>query len=366
MTSNIYKRLQKRFGIALTDTQFIMLATAQPDNPLTEEDALKFDKRFSWDDVIISGLIHLKPEIANQYKPIFTAREIAHLYSFGITPDRIASDVDKERVRLVQKISRINGINFFYSKFKYIAAGASAIVVLKEQDGKKEAWKFCEYAEKEYRILRKVEKANKNLCNVVKTTGPVQYKIAMPVEYVDGPTLENFLNEYTLKPKKAFKYIIDLLNGLEEFGNAGLIYRDVHGRNVIINSADDRALFVDAGLSSSNGNIINEGNRAYGGNNDLVSLGQLSYTMIAGHNLFKEGTGNTLETSVKDQIKQSREEIYKDKKKLQSMLVNVQREFPEKIGYGIAKLLDDDLWTQPSVDKIKSLKKVFNDLYKSL
>lgn len=192
----------------------------------------------------------------------------------------------------------------------------------------------------------------------VQVQGEKKYSILM--EYIDGLTIEQILSrDKTMNPYQALCYGKDIMRGIRELRNAGIYHRDLHDRNIMI--MNEKAVIIDLGAATENPAEIYSLNRAYGGNNDLVSLGQLMYKMVTGDNLFKEETGDSKQ--YKDQIKTEREKTYDNSELKQKMLGKVKIDVKhEKLAHIITTLLDDDIWTQPSLEQVKQTQRMMEML----
>lgn len=182
---------------------------------------------------------------------------------------------------------------------------------------------------------------------------------------LEGETLETVLNKKSKLPyEKCTRYSRDILNGILELRNAGIYHRDLHPKNIIVAEKVDvdvpeRAIIIDLGEATDNPNEIYQGNRAYGGNNDLISLGQLMYKMATGQNLFNESLDFTCYSAVKDGVKTVREEVYDNPQKKDEYLSKVRENIEDReLSEIIIELLDDDLWTQPSLERVQEMQKV--------
>ncbi|MBU1030738.1 MAG: phosphotransferase, partial [Nanoarchaeota archaeon] len=148
---------------------------------------------------------------------------------------------------------------------------------------------------------------------------------------------------------------------------AGIYHRDLHDRNIMIDEENDKAIIIDLGTATTNPNISNPQNRLYGGNNDLISLGQLMYKMATGHNLFNEENGQSQQSPTKNHIKTEREKAYETKETLQPYLNKVKENIQESnLAKLITNILDDKLWTQPDKEKVEETKKTIEEYLSSV
>ena len=193
--------------------------------------------------------------------------------------------------------------------------------------------------------------------NMVEVDGKPVYSILM--SYVEGSTLKDYLDKKEkLTESEVIQYGADLCNGLLEIRTADdkgkeIYYRDLHLENIMIDKKTSRAKITDLGEATFDPKTIHNQNRSYGGNNDLVSLGQIMYKMATGENLFNET--NKQDDEVKDQIKVTREKAYKSKVTLKHYLNKVKQGVEGPLGDIIVDLLDDELLKQPSLKKLEEV-----------
>ena len=141
------------------------------------------------------------------------------------------------------------------------------------------------------------------------------------LEYIDGETLESLLDKQKkgLNKREVMKYGEDIFNGLCELRQLGIFHRDVWLGNIMIDKEEDRAVIIDLGSSTDNPNESPVDNRRYGGENDLVSLGQIMYKMAIGRHIFNTSV-DTSTSFIPGKIKKEREKIYADKSLLEKRL----------------------------------------------
>jgi len=180
---------------------------------------------------------------------------------------------------------------------------------------------------------------------------------AILTEYINGQTIEELLSKTTINPLKVVLYGIQILQGLKELRRVSIYHRDLHDRNIMIDEENDRAVIIDLGAATTNPNEVHEQNRLYGGNNDLISLGLLMYKMATGHNLFSDESGHSYREEIKDNIKTEREKTYEDPTLKKAMINKVRTDIEGGLRRIIMNLLDDDLWTQPSIEQVKQTQK---------
>jgi len=76
--------------------------------------------------------------------------------------------------------------------------------------------------------------------------------------------------------------------------------------------------------------------------------------MATGRNLFSDEEGMTRYR--KDEVKGERERAYADPQLKQSYMDEVRQDLPFSLQSLTVSLLNDDLWTQPSLDKIREIR----------
>jgi len=340
------------------------------------EHANSYPKKFEGGDVFYLFKRGFKPEDAQKYYKGFAGFEISIMWSMEIKPEMLSLEKQRRLRKLIKKVisGRMNigiksgeGIAYKPERIKFLGSGYNSIVLM----GGNRAFKFSKDVYRDYLTLEHVQKANKyNLKNVINVIREDAYSYYLPnfvieVEYVQGDSLENKIKkEGELSKDKAIQYGADILNGVRELRVAKIYHRDIHGGNIMIDEKKDRAVIIDLGASTPNPKEIHALNRAYGGNNDLISLGLLIYKMAKGDNLFKEGPGFTCYSAVKEGIKTKREETYDDPEKKKAMLEKVREGTPGELGEITANLLDDDLWVQPEIEKVEATQKMFEEYAK--
>ncbi|MBD3313514.1 protein kinase [Candidatus Woesearchaeota archaeon] len=361
-------------------------------------DANDYDYRFNLEDIIRLSIIDCSPDVANEYNTDFTGTDIYLLYSIGLKPNNIPEDPKlqeyihkilnmlKER-RTMPDIERVGSREIseeilfnFFQDFRVLGTGAHGIVLLDQSEvldyvilnflahgQDSEDWtskkrdfqyaiKFSIKAEHEFNLLSLMKSHD----YVVKPLG-YMHGVYIKLGFIQGETLENLLkNKGSLPYDNTMKYGTDILNGIFELRRDGIYHRDIHERNLMIDEDIDRAIILDLSAATRKYWDIHRNNRAYGGNNDLISLGQVMYKMAAGHNLFNEGHGFTCYSAVKEGIKTTREKVYDDPELLQSYLNKVREDVKDRnLADLIVYLLDDDLWTQPGLEKVQETQRMF-------
>jgi len=149
------------------------------------------------------------------------------------------------------------------------------------------------------------------------------------MEFIEGKTLLQYLQENTPNPKEIISYGKDILNGIAELRRGSVSHGDLWLGNIMIDSVKNRAVIIDLGSATDNFENKPKCNRRYGGENDLQSLGQIIYKMITRCHIFNP----TIDTSthiIPERIKKERERIYADQSALETRLKQIDENVPDK------------------------------------
>jgi len=266
----------------------------------------------------------------------------------GLNQDYFEGKNGPRMISLFNRISACEEFSEFAVNFKLIGTGTTSVVLLFRNS----AWKFSLDAEREYNLLKKVEEANEGTPRNILKVKQVYDRIAVELEFISGDSLEKILSKEHLNRDRTISYSKDILNGIRELRQAGIYHRDLHGGNVLIEEEKNRAVIIDLGYATKDPEEVYNGNRAYGGNNDLVSLGQLMYRMAVGRNLFKD-EGFTCCSKVKERIRINRANIYSSKIEKEHYFKIVREKVQGELGKIIADLLNDGLYRQPPIERIE-------------
>ncbi len=260
--------------------------------------------------------------------------------------------------------------NTLYKTLSLFASGGESFIFNEEDI----SWKFSYGIDHEYELLELLRKKQKEKSNVVRLLDKPDYakrsiqehNLAIKIERIFGETLEKkLLSRKPFLIEKTFSYTKDVINGIIELREVGIYHRDIHDRNILIDEKKDRAVVIDLGVATTDSSEIHSLNRSYGGNNDLISVGQLMYKMATGRNLFNEGPGFTCYSVVKKGVKTKREEVYDDPELLQEYLCKIREDVADSVLADIiVDLLDGDLWVQPELEDVIEAKAMF-ERYKS-
>lgn len=339
------------------------------------ETANSYDKRFTGEEVVYLAEAKIDPEKAQKYDSKLKGPHIVILARMEYSPEKLKELDDKEKENIYAVSDSIvkdilQPENLIHFDFKLIAVGSTAAILLK--DNKAYKYSTPDNIDGEFRIFEKLE--DKKFKYIIKYLGvkkdqntPLHPlvsviirdnlldKLALELEYIDGDTLEKIIEKDGVLPSsKVLKYGFGILKGIEELHNEFLFHRDLHDRNIMIHSDTDQPVIIDLGtvVTMQEQYNVHDLNRAFGGNNDLISLGQLMYKMATGNNLFLDQDPRGLSKSeIKNKIKARREEVYFNADLKQQYFEKVKQtvngDFVEIIAELIVYLLDDDLWVQP-------------------
>lgn len=432
--------------------------------------AEKYDRKFSGYDIahLVAG--KCPPKRANRYynilKNITKPKErlasgsawglrIATLNLIKLTPEILMSLDGKRKRNIAKTFATIESAMWdepaygqekiwYNPNYSLVELGGSAVILRRRDLGREAAWKFSKNSFYEAKLLLKLNEPK----NVVRlknrdaiasslssqeTMGLYEDKIAIELEYIYGTTLEKYIGimndksperkllnaifgkENYPSKRKILKYSEDILNGIHELRQAGIYHRDLHGKNIMHDRMDDKMVIIDLDAATEKPKEVHNLNRLYGGNNDLVSLGQIMYKMMTGNNLFNEGEGFSCYSVVKNKVKTVRERVYDnpalkqahfgkietdvldalertypyggilssnpiknsltDKsnriveearkeavryaRQRKSRYLSAEKPYAKKISNLIVKLLDRDLWTQPSMNEVEEMRTLF-------
>ena len=320
---------------------------------ITPEQVREYDKRFSITDIINCN--DIGPSEANNFPEEVENYLIPLLSMINVLPSQYSQEKIKGIERhLLTVLLNIHDLRKNPDNYYFLGTGVSAAAILNRKTNT--SYKCAENLETEIELLTKLREEvgeTKNVVNYKQTISKKDIHV-IEIEYIKGDTLERKLKEEkNFSSKKILQYGSDILNGILELRNAGIYHRDLHDRNIMIDEDEDKAVIIDLGAATTNPEKRHPLNRSYGGNNDLVSLGQLIYKMYTGHNLFNEGFGYSGADETKDEIKKEREAAYDNPEILKKYLNKVRRDVKGELGETIATILNDDLWTQPSMEKVE-------------
>lgn len=350
------------------------------------EQAEQYDHRFNGEDVVHFVEARLTPETVNQYDPALNAANIVIINQMGYHPGKIAKTAEK-KLQLIYKVSKsvvkdvVKPGQSIEWNFRLIELGGTAIIL--QKDGK--AFKYAAPDELRhesfiYSLLEKIdyqhivkllgERKDENtslhfLVSILVRDGLLD-KLALELEFIDGMTLEQIIKkEGQLDHDRVFRYGAGILKGIEELHSGFLYHRDLHDRNIMIRKETDEPVIIDLGtvVTRDEQNHVHDLNRVFGGNNDMVSLGQLMYKMATGQPLFWDKEWNNQladQSEVKNRIKKIREDAYFDEDLKVAYFQKVRDTVGGNLADIIIQLLDKDLWKQPNISEMYSTLALFN------
>ncbi len=273
----------------------------------------EYDEKFSESEItdFVGALIY--PEEANNYYHKFNSKQIILLYSRGIIPLSVSLKEQKKLYKALEKITEHSKLG--EDKF-FISSGSSSIIIFNAATNT--AWKFSKSITKEARLLRRVRDYHgDSLKNIVQIRSSVQEKIAIELEYLEGKTLDQVVEEEKLSSEKVIRYAGGIFNGLLELKQAGIWHhRDIRPANIMIDEEKDRAVIIDLGIATTDKDALAEDNRRFGSPsgrraNDLTSLGQVVYKMAIGEHIFAESKSME-RTTYADKLRDHRDWIYEE------------------------------------------------------
>jgi tRNA A-37 threonylcarbamoyl transferase component Bud32 len=335
------------------------------------ETASNYNGRFSGEEVAHLAEAKIDPETAGKYDPVLKGTQIVVFSLLGFTPEKLRDLGEHKRATLYAISSSIvrdvvqvgEPISF---EFDMVGDGATAIILRKDN----KAFKYSTPGDLDIEFRNFKELGDRNCQHIVKLLGvkkdegtPLHKsitaiirdemldKLALELEYIPGNTLRKILEKKVkLAPQKVLKYGFGILRGIEVLRQASLFHRDLHDGNIMIDENRDQPVIIDLGtvVTRKQRFDVHNLNRAFGGNNDLLSLAQLMYKMASGSYLFlDENTRFNSLDEMKNRIETVRKEVYLKKKSIEQYFEKVRRNVEGEVGELIVSLLNDDLWLQP-------------------
>ncbi|PIN86377.1 hypothetical protein COV19_05280 [Candidatus Woesearchaeota archaeon CG10_big_fil_rev_8_21_14_0_10_44_13] len=356
--------------------------------------AYSYNPRFSVEDILRLHLEGCSPAEAEFYDKRFDGVEIQFLYGLGFTPEKITLEDDcREKLhknRNMQKLLEHVLISFkdelkrnrreivdektqplkYGTSITLLGTGSDGIVLLDQSDvlgalildllaNQTEDGGSADIKERlndlnskfdinEHRFALKYATNTryeaelflrlKDPQHVVKAISYSEEGGYIKLEYAEGNSLENILKRYKKLPAdNVVEYGSQILSGLMELLNAGIPYhRDIRPANILINEEKAKAKIIDLGNATTDRDAGQMGNRAYGGPNDLVSLGQVLYHMATLKHIFNRSRSMSI-TLAADDIKDYRNEVYQNPALLQMHLREVDETVKDAKVRGLIK-----------------------------
>ena len=297
------------------------------------EEARKYDSRFSGTDIFLFARAGISPDEANKFQ-FKGANQNLILHYFGLKPSQLENKKNKFAKRLIERFD----YSRYWSSDKYVKSvnfgGKSSLVLSLPSDGI--VVKLSNNLKDEYKILRKIQNYHKGKQqNIIKIKGRSYKNRALIVENfgIDGssderaPTLESILRKEGILPAdNALKYAAGIMNGLAEMREARVFYHtDIRPANILINRG--KAIIIDFERAATKKSPENEYNekytRHYGGENDVISLGQVMYKMSTGEHLFSRLKSDLSNTT--NSVRENREEAYKNKELFNAYMERIKK-----------------------------------------
>ncbi|MCX6707320.1 MAG: protein kinase [Candidatus Woesearchaeota archaeon] len=326
-----------------------------------------FDPRFNRND--ISNLITagIDTSVAGRYYKEFDSEDIILLNYIGITPETTPISRQTNLYPVLKGFRAHRRSLPLLDSVSFVGTGYNAVILFDKEKGI--AYKCSKDLSNEikaYKMLSRKKPRNDYIINMETQVMKRDEISIIELEYIDGITLgkaisDNIIYEY----KDVAKYSYDIFLGICEMRESGLFHKDLHENNVMLDLRSKRCKIIDLGSTTENPNEVYSGNRAYGGNNDLISLGQLIYKMATGHNLFNKSSGLSTDSKTKEGIKTQREIVYANPMLKREYLNKARKDIKEdRLADLIIFLLDDNLLKQPPAEKLEKAKLMFEDYAK--
>lgn len=175
------------------------------------------------------------------------------------------------------------------------------------------------------------------------------YTILM--EYVDGQTLEEILQERRLTPEAVVDYSAQILNGIKSLRKYGITHRDLNPRNIKVNSQLEVKI-LDFGIATDEFRPKARANRKFGASlgeeaDDLFSFGLLVYKMVTGENIFAPKEKEMLQpTAYANEIARLKQVVYRKGK--------LAEEYKSKIGRIAGIVLPEEIALNPDEQKVRT------------
>lgn len=326
----------------------------------SEDELKKYSSRFT--EMGIRALVDADclPELANEYSPkIWSGITVAVLYRFGVTPKNTSPE---EQSTLASRLDRFfdhsREIDFIRGKgYTLLSVGTQAVIMGNAQSVYKVALDLAEESALFEKLMWEFAPGTtKNVVNKIKG-GKLSSVYIIELEHLRGKNLSELLDnkKITFNPAHTIKYSSDIFNGLLELKVAGIFHRDLWLGNIMIDEIEDRAVIVDLGIATDDPEESPKDCRRYGGENDLVSLGQIMYKMIIGKHLFHPDNIQQSTSLIPEETKVERERIMADPATLEARLKEAQENVQDPTVYEIISACLHAKATEEDYRKIKEL-----------
>lgn len=318
------------------------------------------------DVIFLSNMKTKNKHNIEKYLDFFTPYEAFILNNFGFDSEQFNELDMKFLQKQFKTVCYYTKAAHRYKDYELIGYGASSIILLnKNQNIVFKCSSDYEAISKEYEVLNALNQKNEsnNLIQISQDNinADVSGNFALRLKYCEGVSLFQYLRKKgALSTAETLSISKDIFNGLYYLHKNGYYHRDLHDRNVMVNNKGV-GVVIDLGTASKDPNNIHPLNRAYGGNNDLISLGQLMYKMKINKNLFNFQTELSDSVHIKNQIKSNRNFIYSNSECLTETIQKVQKNIPEKnLETLIVHLINRDINIQPNFEEVEKTKQLFD------
>ena len=299
-------------------------------------------------------------EELDKYYERFKGSEIAVLYRIGLRQNNGFDVSSKKFYRMAKNMLNFKDLFRHRDLYSVLGFGEDGLVLLKNDHGKKSAWKYSLRINKEYYLLKKVKKHR----NIVRCEAKASKSNLIKIEYINGYSLDQILKENNkLQKMQCIKYGYDILIGLIDLRSSGIsMHNDIRPANILIDYENDRAVIIDLSIATEKEKTRYGKNRRFGGRNDLHSLGQIIYKMYIGRNLFNiDDTKSSTKNA--DKIKNIRMHYLRSKNTLEDKLIEIKKTINDDSIFNIIKTC---LSAKGHDENFISLKRIFLEYLKEL
>lgn len=240
-------------------------------------------------------------------RAFYRAEQVVDLWKLGIT----SKDIDSFDVNILYNV--LSSIHAFRSKSPSVMATGKNSIVFMVDDA---IWKFGQkdILHWEHAVIDRIHRKGA-APHIVGLAGVMDgYLRLQPVR---GEPLDSLIKSRTFSADEALNCGRGLVEGLIEMRHGGIMYhRDLRPANIIMG---EEPVIIDFATATASRHPFPKGfNRRYGGMNDLVSVGQIMYRMVAGRHLFNNSSMH--ETLIADGIAAQRQAVYGDPEMLRRHL----------------------------------------------